>query len=106
MAASLARFYPIGTPGQAWGAAERATWLAAQKIQRSYSDEVVKKIDALRSAFDVTEYGRLSHGDYPLFAVKTKNWDVSRPNILITGGVHGYETSGVQVFVASPKSQR
>jgi len=28
--------------------------------------------------------------------VKTKNWDNKKPNILVTGGVHGYETSGVQ----------
>ena len=28
--------------------------------------------------------------------VKTKNWDGKKPNILVTGGVHGYETSGVQ----------
>ena len=33
---------------------------------------------------------------YPLFAVKTKNWDALKPYVLVTGGVHGYETSGVQ----------
>lgn len=33
---------------------------------------------------------------YPLFSVKTKNWDSDKPTVLVTGGVHGYETSGVQ----------
>ncbi|MCH8536372.1 MAG: M14 family metallocarboxypeptidase, partial [Alkalimonas sp.] len=33
--------------------------------------------------------------DYPLFAVKSRNWDPQKPTVLVTGGVHGYETSGV-----------
>ena len=33
---------------------------------------------------------------YPLFAVKTKDWAADKPHLLVTGGVHGYETSGVQ----------
>lgn len=93
-----AAFYPIGTPGQAWGAAERAQWLAQQNVQRSYAEEVVGKIDALREHFDVTQYGELDYpsGRYPLFAIRSQNWDESLPVMLVTGGVHGYETSGVQ----------
>jgi hypothetical protein len=59
----------------------------------------VVKIKALSSRFDVQQYGELSYdkaGRYPLFCLKSKNWDASKPNVLITGGVHGYETSGVQ----------
>ena len=46
-------------------------------------------------------YGALPYDDadpdrYPLFAVKTKGWSVDKPSVLVTGGVHGYETSGVQ----------
>ena len=52
-ASTLSRFYPIGTPGQAWGAAERAQWLALQRRQRSYADEVLRPIDALRGRFEV-----------------------------------------------------
>ena len=90
--------YPIGTPGKPWGADERAQWLALHSIKRSYQDEVVTKIDAMKSTFDVVQYGALSHdaARYPLFALKSKNWDAAKPYVLVTGGVHGYETSGVQ----------
>ena len=33
---------------------------------------------------------------YPLFAVKNNQWEDDKPTVLVTGGVHGYETSGVQ----------
>ena len=92
--------YPIGTPGTPWGAEERAAWLARQVNQRSYADEVLQKIDALRSKglFTVEQYGALSVDPdrYPLFVFKTQKWDVAKPACLVTGGVHGYETSGVQ----------
>jgi hypothetical protein len=35
-------------------------------------------------------------GTYPLFAVRSRAWDADHPVAVITGGVHGYETSGVQ----------
>ncbi len=90
--------YRIGTPGTPWGDAERAAWRALQRKQRSYADDVVSAIDRLRGRFDVTEYGRLEYGDdgvFALFAVRTRGWDERRPVLLVTGGVHGYETSGV-----------
>ena len=90
--------YPIGTPGQPWGAAEKAEWRARQRKQRSYADEVVAKIDALRGEFDVERYGELEYapdGTYPLFALRSRDWSDSLPIVLVTGGVHGYETSGV-----------
>lgn len=90
--------YSIGTPGQPWGEHEKAEWLSAQFVKRSYAEEVVAKIDALHVHYTVTQYGALPDDEarYPLFSVKTKNWQDNRPTILITGGVHGYETSGVQ----------
>ena len=30
------------------------------------------------------------------FLRQVKDWDATKPTILVTGGVHGYETSGVQ----------
>ena len=89
--------YPIGTPGTPWGPAEVAAWLARQVKHRSYAEEVQSKIDALRSRFDVTEYGRLDYApeSYPLLAIKSRNWREDLPIMLVTGGVHGYETSGV-----------
>ena len=91
-------FHPIGTPGQPWGAAEKAQWRAAQRKQRGYADEVVSAIDSLRDRFDVVQYGELDYGvdgRYPLFALKSRDWNDALPVVLVTGGVHGYETSGV-----------
>jgi hypothetical protein len=58
---------------------------------------VLAVIDRLRTRFDVEQYGELDYAPdrYPLFAVKTQNWRDDLPVALITGGVHGYETSGV-----------
>ena len=91
-------FYPIGTPGQAWNAQDKAQWLARQVVRRSHADEVLAKIDALRDRFDVTQYGELNYpsGRYPLLAIRSRGWDDGLPVVLVTGGVHGYETSGVQ----------
>ena len=52
------------------------------------------------TGFEVYQYGSLDYTKYgsanfPLFAAKSSNWDPKRPMILVTGGVHGYETSGV-----------
>ncbi|AYO22608.1 DUF2817 domain-containing protein [Vibrio owensii] len=89
--------YPIGTPGQPWGEAERKAWCEQRDVKRSYQEEVVTKIDALRERFDVEQYGALSYDKarFPLFCIKTRNWDAAKPVALVTGGVHGYETSGV-----------
>ncbi|NQY62986.1 MAG: M14 family metallocarboxypeptidase [Alteromonadaceae bacterium] len=90
--------YPIGTPGKVWGTEEKDQWLASQTIKRSYQQEVVTKIESLKKDFDVEQYGALSYdtNKYPLFAIKTRQWSKEKATILITGGVHGYETSGVQ----------
>ncbi|MCZ7153699.1 peptidase, partial [Salmonella enterica] len=32
---------------------------------------------------------------YPLYAIRSRDWSETRPVALVTGGVHGYETSGV-----------
>jgi hypothetical protein len=89
--------YPIGHAGRPWGHAEKQAWLARQVRQRSYDEDVVSAIDRLRDRFDVSEYGRLNYeqGSYPLFAVRSRGWRDDLPAMLVTGGVHGYETSGV-----------
>ncbi|AYA91016.1 MULTISPECIES: M14 family metallopeptidase [Stenotrophomonas] len=95
---TVAQFYPIGTPGQPWGDAERAQWRARQQRQRSYHDDVVAALERLDdSVFDVIQYGQLDYAPdhYPLFAVVNHDWNPALPTALITGGVHGYETSGV-----------
>ncbi|MEF1171739.1 M14 family metallocarboxypeptidase [Vibrio sinaloensis] len=89
--------YPIGTPGQKWGDAERIAWREQTTIKREYQQEVVPKIKALAERFNVEQYGALSYDPerYPLLCIKSKQWDAAKPTVLITGGVHGYETSGV-----------
>ena len=93
-----AQAYPIGTPGQKWGPAEKAEWLAQQEVKRSYSEEVLAKLEPLKDQFDVEKYGALSYspGQYALYVVKSRRWSAEKVNVLVTGGVHGYETSGVQ----------
>ena len=92
--------YPIGEPGKKWTEVERTAWRESQTIKREYQQEVVPKIKALSERFDVEQYGALSYDEarFPLFAIKTKAWDASKPTVLVTGGVHGYETSGDQVL--------
>ena len=89
--------YPIGTPGQPWGVAEKAAWLSRQNPQRSYRNDVLKALEPLRSRFDVVQYGQVDYAPdtYPLFAIKSRPWRDDLPSVLVTGGVHGYETSGV-----------
>ena len=98
--------YPIGTPNQSWGDAERQQWLSTTSPKRSYQEHVLDKVDKLRELYEVAQYGALSFDPerYPLLSVQTRNWDTAKPSVLVTGGVHGYETSGVQgalAFMAS-----
>lgn len=97
--------YPIGTPGQPWGVEEKQHWLKQQSVKRSYFDDVVTQINRLHDQFDVEQYGALEYPNntFPLFLLKTRNWDAAKPNVLVTGGVHGYETSGVHGALAFAK---
>ena len=81
----------------AWGAPEREQWLARQRKLRSYADDVVARIERLATRFDVEQYGQLDYSPdrYALLALRSRGWNDRRPVMLVTGGVHGYETSGV-----------
>jgi len=103
--ASSTSSYSIGTPGVPWTTTERSQWRSSRKIQRSYESEVVAKLKSLSTSstkFEVSTYGALSQDPerYPLYYVRSKGWDSKenshKPCVLITGGVHGYEKSGVQ----------
>ena len=93
--------YPIGTPGTPWDAAERSAWLARQRAQRSYADDVIARLETRLPAqvesfqYGVLDYARLGLGRYPLLAVRSRGWNPDLPVVVVTGGVHGYETSGV-----------
>jgi hypothetical protein len=86
----------------AWQQADKDKWFREQKVQRSYQGEVVPKIRALAKAWELVQYGALSQDParYPLFLLKSKNFAPAKKTILITGGVHGYETSGVHGALA------
>jgi len=94
---TLDPFYPIGTPGIPWGQTEKAAWLARQRRQRSYQADVVAAIERMRGPLEIVEYGVLEYAGerYPLLALRSRAWDDALPCMLVTGGVHGYETSGV-----------
>lgn len=81
-----------------WGQAEKINWFKEQNIKRSYKEEVLSKIEKLKPGLDIVHYGDLSYDPsrYPLYFIKSKDLDNNKKTILITGGVHGYETSGVQ----------
>lgn len=95
---TMQRFHPIGTPGQPWSDTDKATWFHGQQVQRSYREEVLDKLERLSTKFEVEQYGALSLDPekYPLFAVTCRATKPDLPWALVTGGVHGYETSGVQ----------
>ncbi len=110
----LTSHYPIGQLGQPWGDAEKALWLAQQRRQRSYHDDVVVPLQnmllqpTLAATAELSQYGELNYQAldlpcYALWAVRSKDWQAGRATVLITGGVHGYETSGVHgalLFIA------
>lgn len=106
MSAVTPPLYAIGTPGQPWGEAETKLWRSQQQIKRSYQQLVLQPLFALLQQPDISthaeliQYGSLDYqqfglGQYPLYAVRSKNWRDGQPLALVTGGVHGYETSGV-----------
>ena len=88
---------PIGSPGVPWGPVEVATWRSRQARRRSYVADVLAPLERLHPRFDVAQYGRLDYDDdtYPLFAIRSRGWNDALPVALVSGGVHGYETSGV-----------
>ena len=93
-------FYPIGTPGQPWGAAELAQWrthAVGQPRQRSYTHDVLAAVERLRECMELQSYGEVVYAGevFPLYALRSPGWNPARPSVLVTGGVHGYETSGV-----------
>lgn len=102
----MTRTTQIGTPGQPWNSEDRRNWFESRSIQRSYRDDVITQLDALDPPCDVVQYGALSLDPqrYPLFAVTVTSTMPDAPWVLITGGVHGYETSGVQGAIAFLRS--
>lgn len=87
-----------------WTNVDKENWLVEQSIKRSYKKEVLTLIENLKTNFDVLQYGSLS-SNYPVYLIKSKNIDPTKKTIMITGGVHGYETSGVRGALAFMKNE-
>lgn len=90
-------FYPVGIVGQPWGETEVEQWRSRQSRLRRYDEDVLPRIDALSDRFEKIAYGQLDYAGerYTLFALRSRDFDTALPTALVTGGVHGYETSGV-----------
>ena len=90
-------FYPVGIPGQPWSEEERNQWRARQSRRRAYREDVVPRVEALAARYEKVTYGQLDYAGerYPLFALRSRAIEPALPAVLVTGGVHGYETSGV-----------
>lgn len=84
-------------PMKPWTDEDKVAWLKEQTLQRSYNEEVISRIESLRDRLEISQYGALSYNKdrYPVFLLKTKSFDPKKKTIVITGGVHGYETSGI-----------
>ena len=93
----MSNAFPVGVAGQRWGEQERVQWRATQTKRRSYQADVVSRIEALSDRFERIAYGEISYAgeSYPLYALRSRVIRPGLPNVLVTGGVHGYETSGV-----------
>lgn len=82
--------------GAEWSDDQIKIWANSRERVRDYAP-ILSRINALSGDFNITQYGALSHNPdrYPLYHLTSKKWDNTKPNILITGGVHGYEPSGI-----------
>jgi hypothetical protein len=82
-----------------WGVEEKTSWLSQQTVKRSYQHDVVAKLEKSfpKDSFEVVKYGVLSVDPekYQTYIVVPKVFNPDLSTALITGGVHGYETSGV-----------
>lgn len=89
--------YPVGIFGRPWGEIEIDQWRARQSRQRRYDVDIVPRIDRLADRYEKISYGQIDYAGerYTLFALRDRHFDPALPTALVTGGVHGYETSGV-----------
>lgn len=80
-----------------WNNQDIKKWSESQVKKRSYASEVLTKINSLTPKFKTSKYAQLRWGEntYPLYLIETKIRNPNNPTVLVTGGVHGYETSGV-----------
>ncbi len=88
-----------------WSEAQKYAWylgVDAQGNIRDYQADVVSRLMRLPANVHTLEsYGTIHtpHEDYDALRVTVGDVRNGKPNILITGGVHGYEPSGVEAAI-------
>lgn len=100
-----------------WSEKDKLEWLSKQSFQRSYEKQVLTRIKKLTQVGDdlkIKSYGNLSlqgrtelaidgvvlsaeeyKDRYPLYYAEVGDITNGKANIIVTGGTHGYEESGV-----------
>lgn len=100
-----------------WNESDKLEWLSKQRFQRSYAEQVLSRIDKLKQVgrpLQVKSYGKLTlqgrqqlvidgatltaleyEDRYPLYYVQVGDLANGKPSLIVTGGTHGYEESGV-----------
>jgi hypothetical protein len=84
-----------------WSTRQKLEWRDAmqRKAKRNYGQDIVSRLRRLpANTHTIEKYGslRFNSARYPLFNVTIGDLKNGRPNVLITGGVHGYEPSGIE----------
>lgn len=93
--------YPIGQVGVPWSDEDKLNWLNNQNKKRDYQELVLKPCQDLAEQFPeilkLKPYGKLHYQqqEFELVYFTNSQWQNDKPWVLVTGGVHGYETSGV-----------
>lgn len=100
-----------------WSEKDKLQWLSKQSFQRSYREQVLSRIEKLKQTSEsikIKQYGNLSlqgrdelaikgatlsaeeyKNRYPLYYAEVGDITDGKPTIIVTGGTHGYEESGI-----------
>lgn len=90
----------VSKNNKGWDATQIREWSYNQsrKQSRDYS-QIVERIQKLPANTNlVEEYGKTPEG-HPLLCVTRNEAGLTSPTMVITGGVHGYELSGIEAAV-------
>jgi hypothetical protein len=84
-----------------WNESQIQSWynsVLAQGKKRDYAD-VISRINRLPANTHTVEAYAVMSDENPAFRISIGDTNNGNPNILITGGVHGYEPSGVEAAI-------
>lgn len=82
-----------------WPPEKCAAWYAAQPQIRDYQQDIVARVRAitLPPSLVVAVYGTVEGDD--LICVTPAQVDSSKPSLIVSGGVHGYEPEGIEACI-------